>query len=79
MLFLIVPRGALHEQFVKGKIKVEDKDIYHYNTRLNTQIALSSHQQLMQPLIKTRLTENENNIKNSLATLITNPINLDIL
>ncbi|MBK9791948.1 MAG: type II CRISPR RNA-guided endonuclease Cas9 [Sphingobacteriales bacterium] len=71
---IIVPRGALHEQFVYGKIKIEDKDkplkyLFEYSDSI-----INAH---TKTLIKNRLTENENNIKNSLATLKKNPIYLD--
>lgn len=71
---VIVPRGALHEQFVYGKIRIEEKDkslkyifenpykIVHKKVRL---------------LIENRLEENENDSKKALESIKKNPIYID--
>ena len=71
---IIVPRGALHEQFVYGKIKVEDKDKPLKFLFENSDRIINTH---IKTLVKNRLLENENNAKVALATLKKNPIYLD--
>lgn len=72
---VIVPRGALHEQSVYGKIKVIEKDkplkylFEHTDKIVNPKIKI---------LIETRLSEHENDIKESLASLKKTPIYLDV-
>ncbi|WP_084694583.1 type II CRISPR RNA-guided endonuclease Cas9 [Chryseobacterium vrystaatense] len=71
---VIVPRGALHEQSVYGKIKVIENDkslkyLFENSDKIvNTRI---------KNLIKTRLSENENNSKKALSTLQKTPIFLN--
>lgn len=71
---IIVPRGALHEQFVYGKIKVEDKDKPLKYLFEHCESIINAH---IKNLIKNRLTENENDTKKALATLKKYPIYLD--
>src|SRR5690606_27890758 len=71
---VIVPRGALHEQNVYGKIKVIEKDkplkyLFENSDKIvNTNI---------KKLIEVRLLDNENNSKLALSTLKKNPIFLN--
>jgi CRISPR-associated endonuclease Csn1 len=71
---VIVPRGALHEQSVYGKIKVIEKDkslkylFENPNKIVNPKIKV---------LVETRLSENENNSKSALSTLKKKPIFLN--
>ena len=71
---VIVPRGALHEQNVYGKIKVIEKDktlkYLFENPDKIVNIKIKN-------LVKTRLSENENNIKSALSTLKKRPIYLN--
>jgi CRISPR-associated endonuclease Csn1 len=71
---VIVPRGALHEQSVYGKIKVTDKDkslkylFENPTTIIDKQI---------KNLIEIRLQENDNDAKKALTSLKKHPIYLD--
>ncbi len=71
---VIVPRGALHEQSVYGKIKVIEKDkplkylFENSNKIVDTKI---------KNLVETRLSENENSSKMALSSLKKNPIYLN--
>lgn len=71
---VIVPRGALHEQSVYGKIKVIDRDkplkYLFENSKKIVNLKVKN-------LVETRLTENENNSKSALSTLKKNPIFLN--
>lgn len=71
---VIVPRGALHEQSVYGKIKVIEKD-------KPLKYLFENSEKIINPKIKVlvqeRLLENENNSKLSLLTLKKNPIFLN--
>lgn len=71
---VIVPRGALHEQSVYGKIKVIEKD-------KSLKYLFENPNKIVSPKIKvwveTRLSENENNSKSALSTLKKNPIFLN--
>lgn len=71
---VIVPRGALHEQSVYGKIKVIEKDkplkyLFENSERI------VNHK--IKNLVETRLSENENDSKTALSTLKKNPIFLN--
>lgn len=70
---VIVPRGALHEQSVYGKIKVIEKD-------KPLKYLFENSDKIVNPKIKnlvdSRLLENENNSKTALSTLKKNPIYL---
>jgi CRISPR-associated endonuclease Csn1 len=71
---VIVPRGALHEQSVYGKIKVTDKDkpikflFENPDSIINKEI---------KKLIENRLIENENDTQKALTSLKKRPIYLD--
>lgn len=71
---VIVPRGALHEQNVYGKIKVIEKD-------KSLKYLFENSEKIVNPKIKNiieiRLSENENNSKMALSTLKKNPIFLN--
>jgi CRISPR-associated endonuclease Csn1 len=71
---VIVPRGALHEQSVYGKIKVIEKD-------KPLKYLFENSEKIVNPKIKVlvqeRLSENENNPKSALSTLKKNPIFLN--
>lgn len=71
---VIVPRGALHEQSVYGKIKVIEKD-------KPLKYLFENSDKIVNPKIKSlveeRLSENENNSKSALSTLKKNPIFLN--
>lgn len=71
---VIVPRGALHEQNVYGKIKVIEKD-------KSLKYLFENSDKIVNPkiknLVKSRLSENENNIKSALSTLKKKPIYLN--
>lgn len=71
---VIVPRGALHEQSVYGKIKVIEKD-------KSLKYLFENPNKIVSPKIKvwveTRLSENENNSKSALSTLKKKPIFLN--
>ncbi|HCM35609.1 MAG TPA: type II CRISPR RNA-guided endonuclease Cas9 [Chryseobacterium sp.] len=68
---VIVPRGALHEQSVYGKIKVIEND-------KPLKYLFENSDKIVNPgiknLVETRLSENENNSKKALSTLKKNPI-----
>src|SRR5690606_23854002 len=68
---VIVPRGALHEQNVYGKIKVIEKDKPLKYLFENPDKIVDSK---IKSLVIERLSENENNSKFALATLKKNPI-----
>ncbi len=71
---VIVPRGALHEQSVYGKIKVIEKD-------KSLKYLFENPNKIVSPkikvLVETRLSENENNSKLALSTLKKKPIFLN--
>ncbi|WP_294328133.1 type II CRISPR RNA-guided endonuclease Cas9 [uncultured Chryseobacterium sp.] len=71
---VIVPRGALHEQSVYGKIKVIEND-------KPLKYLFENSDKIVNPgiknLVETRLSENENNSKKALSTLKKNPIFLN--
>ncbi|MCW3085998.1 MAG: cas9 [Bacteroidetes bacterium] len=71
---IIIPRGALHEQFVYGKIKVKDfnKPIKYLFENPDKII-----QENIKSLVKIRLLENENDIKKAISTLKKSPLYLD--
>lgn len=71
---VIVPRGALHEQSVYGKIKVVDKDKSMKYLFENSDNIVD---QKIKLLIKQRLTENSNDPKLAFLTIKNNPIYLD--
>jgi len=71
---IIVPRGALHEDSVYGKIKVEDfEKTIKYLFENPDKIV---HQNIRK-LIQERLVQNDNDVKQALATLKKYPIFLD--
>lgn len=71
---LIIPRGALHEQSVYGKINVEEKD-------KSIKYLFENPKKIINKQIKThilnRLLENDNDIKNAIASIKKNPIYID--
>jgi CRISPR-associated endonuclease Csn1 len=71
---VIVPRGALHEQSVYGKIKVVEKG-------KPLKYLFENSDKIVNPkiknLVENRLLENENNSKTALSTLKKNPIYLN--
>lgn len=71
---VIVPRGALHEQSVYGKIKVIEKD-------KPLKYLFENSDKIINPTIKklidNRLSENDYNSKKALSTLKKNPIYLN--
>lgn len=71
---IIVPRGALHEQFVYGKIKIRDlnKPIKYLFENSDNII-----QNEIKHLVKNRLFENQNDIRKAISTLKKNPIYID--
>src|SRR5690606_23090124 len=71
---VIVPRGALHEQNVYGKIKVIEKDKPLKYLFENSDKIVNSN---IKKLIEVRLLDNENNSKLALSTLKKNPIFLN--
>ncbi|SHM10684.1 CRISPR-associated endonuclease Csn1 [Chryseobacterium contaminans] len=71
---VIVPRGALHEQSVYGKIKVIEKDKPLKYLFENPDKIVNSR---IRNLVETRLSENENNSKKALSTVKKNPIFLN--
>lgn len=71
---VIVPRGALHEQSVYGKIKVIEKDKpLKYLFENSDKIVIPK----IKSLVEERLLENENDSKSALSTLKKNPIFLN--
>lgn len=71
---VIVPRGALHEQNVYGKIKAIQKDkSLKYLFENSDKIVFEK----IKNLVKKRLFENDNNPKTALSTLKKNPIYLN--
>ena len=71
---VLVPRGALHEQFVYGKIKViiKNKNIKYLFENANTIV-----NKTIQHLVLNKLAEFENDYKNAVASLKKNPIYID--
>ncbi|MGK6344342.1 type II CRISPR RNA-guided endonuclease Cas9 [Chryseobacterium sp. DT-3] len=71
---VIVPRGALHEQSVYGKIKIIERD-------KPLKYLFENSEKIINPKVKglarKRLLENENNSKTALLTLKKNPIFLN--
>ncbi|MGL6039149.1 MAG: type II CRISPR RNA-guided endonuclease Cas9, partial [Soonwooa sp.] len=71
---VIVPRGALHEQSVYGKIKIEERDKpLKYLFEKSDSIV----NPIIKMLIKERLSKNENDPKKALASTKKEPIYLD--
>jgi len=68
-----VPRGALHEGYVYGKIKIVDKDKLKYLFE-NVEDIINKQ---IKSLVEIRLQENESDIKNALSSLKKNPIYID--
>lgn len=68
---MIVPRGALHEQSVYGKIKVieKDKPLKYLFENLDKIVNPK-----VKSLIEERLNENKNDVKIALSSLKKNPI-----
>lgn len=71
---VLVPRGALHEQFVYGKIKVIDKD---KNIKYLFENASTIINKTVQGLVETKLIEFGNDIKKATASLKKKPIYLN--
>jgi CRISPR-associated endonuclease Csn1 len=71
---VIVPRGALHEQSVYGKIKVEDKNKSPKYLFENSEKIINKK---IKSLIEKRLQENGNDVKKAITSLKNNPIYLD--
>jgi CRISPR-associated endonuclease Csn1 len=71
---IIIPRGALHEQFVYGKIKIEEKDKPLKYLLENPDRIINSG---IRNLVKIRLEEHNNDTKKALASLKKSPIYLD--
>ena len=71
---VIVPRGALHEQSVYGKIRVIEKDKPLKYLFENSDKIVDAK---IRNLVKTRLSENENNSKTAIFNLKKNPIYLN--
>ncbi len=71
---VIVPRGALHEQSVYGKIKVIENDKPLKYLFENSDKIVNPR---VKELIEKRLSENENNSKKALSTLKKTPIFLN--
>jgi CRISPR-associated endonuclease Csn1 len=71
---VLVPRGALHEQSVNGKIKVvvKDKTIKYLFENADTICNI-----FIKTLVKDRLLEYKNDSKKAIASLKKNPIYLD--
>lgn len=71
---IIVPRGALHEQSVYGVIKVENKN-------KPIKYLLENHEKIISKkirnLIESRLKENDNDLKKTIANIKKKPIYLD--
>lgn len=68
---IIFPRGALHEEFVYGKIKIiEEKKPLKYLFE-NPQLIFKSK---IKNLIENRLSENEGDVKKAIASLKKSPI-----
>ncbi|CAN5248853.1 type II CRISPR RNA-guided endonuclease Cas9 [soil metagenome] len=71
---IIVPRGALHEQFVYGKIKVIDKDkTVKYLFEHPDKIARNE----IKTLVENRLKENGMDVKKALISLKNDPLYTD--
>ncbi|HSH64299.1 MAG TPA: type II CRISPR RNA-guided endonuclease Cas9, partial [Bacteroidia bacterium] len=71
---LIIPRGALHEQFVYGRIKVKDPDKTIKYLFENPDKIFKDKIKI---LVLKRLSENDNDTKKALQTLKNEPIYLD--
>ncbi len=71
---IIVPRGGLHEQFVYGKIKTEDKNRLPKYLFENPDKIM--HKKI-KSIVETRLSENGNDVKKAIATLKDNPLYID--
>lgn len=71
---VLVPRGALHEQSVYGKIKVEDKNKQIKYLFENPEKIINERIKL---LIEQRLQENDSNVKEAITSLKKNPIYLN--
>jgi CRISPR-associated endonuclease Csn1 len=70
---VLVPRGALHEQKVYGKIKVKDRNKPLKYLFENSEKIINKE---IKSLIEQRLRENEGDIKKAMASLKKNPIYL---
>ncbi len=68
---ILVPRGALHEGSVYGKIKIVDKNKPVKYLFENVEDIIDKE---IKNLVEIRLRENNNDIKNALASLKKNPI-----
>lgn len=71
---VVVPRGALHEQSVYGKIKVEDKNKSLKYLFENCQKIINEK---IKSLIEGRLQENGNDLKKAITSLKNNQLYLD--
>ncbi|MFA7445112.1 MAG: type II CRISPR RNA-guided endonuclease Cas9 [Flavobacteriaceae bacterium] len=71
---VIVPRGALHEQSVYGKIKIEDRDKPLKYLLENSEKIINK---TIKSLVQQRLKDNNGNVKLALSSVKKNPIYLD--
>jgi CRISPR-associated endonuclease Csn1 len=71
---IIIPRGALHEQFVYGKIKVLDKE---KNIKYLFENVEKIIDEKIKKLVIERILENNKDIKNAIASLKKKPIYVD--
>lgn len=71
---VIVPRGALHEQSVYGKIKVEDKNKSLKYLFENPDKIIN---RTIKSLVQQRLSDNHGDVKLALSSIKKNPIYLD--
>lgn len=71
---IIVPRGALHEQFVYGKIKITDKDKLPKYLFENPDKIIQKETRI---IIEKRLQENGNDVKKALSSLKKNTLYVD--
>jgi CRISPR-associated endonuclease Csn1 len=71
---ILIPRGALHEQSVNGKIKViqKDKNIKYLFENADTIVNMKTKE-----LVLNKLIEFDNDIKNAITSLKKNPIYLN--
>ncbi|MDI9364419.1 MAG: type II CRISPR RNA-guided endonuclease Cas9 [Flavobacterium sp.] len=79
---IIIPRGALHEQFVYGKIKTVAKDFktglfIKYSIKYLFENSDLIAEPIVKTLVKTRLSEYDNDVKKSLESLKKAPIYID--
>ncbi|HOW30283.1 MAG TPA: type II CRISPR RNA-guided endonuclease Cas9 [Bacteroidales bacterium] len=71
---VIVPRGALHEQSVYGKIKVSDTEKPIKYLFENSEKIIN---QLIRKKVQIRISEHDNDIKKAISSLKKNPIFID--